>query len=400
MRRLWLIFSQAVTVALALLFVVVTLKPDWLPGSAQPLARPDIVSIIEAASPTPTLAASAPAGAGLVVASYAAAAQAAAPAVVSISSSRPAQRHPHADDPWFRYFFGQGNGRGTPVVGQGSGVIVSAQGHVLTNHHVIAGASEIEVLLLDGRRTEARVVGTDPETDLAVLKIDLPRLPSIVLATSDSARVGDVVLAIGNPFGLDHTVTSGIVSALNRTGLADSAFANFMQTDAAINPGNSGGALVDVQGRLVGINTAIYADRPGGGNQGIGFAIPVGLAREVMAALIEQGEVSRGWVGVEPRDFTPELAESLGMRSAQGALISGVLQGGPAAQGGLRPGDVVLRVAERPTPDARQLRNAVAALAPGSRARFDVQRKDQAVSVDVTIGKRPPPVAASGRNGQ
>ena len=327
----------------------------------------------------------------MVIGSYAAAAQAAAPAVVSISSSRPPSRHPHADDPWFRYFFGNGTQRESQVVGQGSGVIVSAQGHVLTNHHVIAGASEIEVLLLDGRRSPARVVGTDPETDLAVLKVDLARLPSIVFASSDSARVGDVVLAIGNPFGLDHTVTSGIVSALNRTGLADSAFAHFMQTDAAINPGNSGGALVDVQGRLVGINTAIYADRPGGGNQGIGFAIPVGLAREVMAALIEQGEVSRGWIGAEPRDFTPELAESLGMDRIEGALISGVLQGGPAATGGLRPGDVVLRVADKATPDARQLRNAVAALPPGTRAEFEVRRRDQALTVPITVGKRPAP---------
>jgi serine protease DegQ len=386
MRRLWLTFSQAVTVAVALLFVVATLKPDWLPRSGSS-GRPDIVSITQAIAPAAT-GASGVAGTW----TYASAAAAAAPAVVSIAVSRPGGRNPHANEPWFRHFFGNGEGRAPTVLGQGSGVIVSEQGYVLTNHHVIAGATDIEIGLLDGRRAPARVVGTDPETDLAVLKVDLDRLPAIVLAASDTSRVGDIVLAIGNPFGLDHTVTSGIVSALNRTGLSDSAFSNFMQTDAAINPGNSGGALVDVQGRLVGINTAIVASERGG-NQGIGFAIPVGLARDVMSALIEEGEVSRGWIGAEPRDLTPELAQTLGLRGTDGALLAGVLQSGPAGSSGLRPGDVVTRVGDQTILDARGLRAAVAGIRPGTDAEFAVWRRDRAVVVAVKVGKRPPPGA-------
>jgi serine protease DegQ len=400
MRRIWLIFSQAVTVAVAVLFVIVTLKPDWLPrgSGASSLARPDIVSITEALAPSS--AASGPVAGGLTAAgqaSFAAAVRAAAPAVVSISASRPSARHPHANDPWFRFFGGSPQSAVPQQLGLGSGVIVSPQGYLLTNNHVIQGATDIEVTLLDGRKAQARVVGTDAETDLAVLKIDLERVPSIVFAASDSTQVGDVVLAIGNPFGLAHTVTSGIVSALNRSGLGVNTFENFMQTDAAINPGNSGGALVDAQGRLVGINTAIYSRS--GGNQGIGFAIPVGLAREVMGSLIEDGEVSRGWIGAEPRDLTPELAQGLGVRADSGALIAGVLQSGPAAAAGIRPGDVVVKVQDQPIGSERELRNAVARLKPGSQAVFALQRRDQSVTVNLTVGKRPAPQAVVGGRG-
>jgi serine protease DegQ len=397
MRRLWLIFSQAVTVAVALLFVVATLKPAWLArgNNAAVSARPDIVSITEAFGP----GASSPAGAtagppGSVVSSFAPAVRAASPAVVSISASRPSVRNPHANEPWFR-FFGGSPSAAQQQLGLGSGVLVSPEGYLLTNNHVIQGATDIEVTLRDGRKALAKVVGTDAETDLAVLKIQLDGVPSIVFAASDSTQVGDVVLAIGNPFGLAHTVTSGIVSALNRSGLGVNTFENFLQTDAAINPGNSGGALVDVQGRLVGINTAIYSRS--GGNQGIGFAIPAGLAREVMSSLIEDGEVSRGWIGAEPRDLTAELAQGLGVKTSTGALIAGVLQSGPAAAAGLKPGDVVVKVQDEAIDTERELRNAVARLKPGSRATLTVWRREQSVELAVTIGKRPPPASANTR---
>ncbi len=401
MRRLWLIFSQAVTVAVAVLFVVITLKPDWLPrsSSAGVNGRPDIVSITEAMAPSlATSGAVAGSSTGIatpIVASFAPAVQAASPAVVSISASRPSARHPHANDPWFRFFGGSGTSALPQQLGLGSGVVVSPEGYLLTNNHVVQGATDIEVTLLDGRKAQAKVVGTDAETDLAVLKIDLRDVPSIVFAMSDSTRVGDVVLAIGNPFGLAHTVTSGIVSALNRSGLGVNTFENFMQTDAAINPGNSGGALVDVQGRLVGVNTAIYSRN--GGNQGIGFAIPVGLARDVMSSLIEDGEVSRGWIGAEPRDLTPELAQGLGVKADGGALIAGVLQSGPAAVAGLRPGDVVVKVQDQPVLNERELRNAVAKLKPGSRATVGVLRRDKELTLSLNVGKRPVPAAPNGR---
>jgi serine protease DegQ len=395
MRRLWLIFSQAVTVAVAVLFVLVTLKPAWLGrgNDAALSGRPDIVSITEALRPS-GMAASAAGPVSAAGASFAPAVQAASPAVVSISASRPSARHPHANEPWFR-FFGQAPQMQQPA-GLGSGVIVSPEGYLLTNNHVIQGATDIEVTLRDGRKAQAQVVGTDAETDLAVLKIKLQPVPSIVFAAGDSTQVGDVVLAIGNPFGLAHTVTSGIVSALNRSGLGVNTFENFLQTDAAINPGNSGGALVDVNGRLVGINTAIYSRS--GGNQGIGFAIPVGLAREVMSALIEDGEVSRGWIGAEPRDLTPELAQGLGLKNPGGALIAGVLQSGPAAAAGLRPGDVVVKVQDTAVDTERELRNAVAKLKPGSQASLQVWRRDQALNLKVTVGKRPVPSAPARSN--
>jgi Do/DeqQ family serine protease len=380
MRRLWLIFSQAVTVALALLFVVATLKPEWLERAPGQML-PQIVSI--AAVPDDA-AAGVPARGSL-----AGAAQRAAPAVVSIAASKALPKNPHADDPWFRFFFGQ---RGMPQApeaqrGLGSGVIVSPGGYLITNNHVIEGADEIEVQLADGRSASARLVGTDPETDVAVLKIDLDKLPAVVFGNSDQLRVGDLVLAIGNPFGVGQTVTSGIVSALGRNRLGLSTFENFIQTDAAINPGNSGGALVDASGNLVGINTAIFSRT--GGSLGIGFAIPASTARMVMESLVRDGKVVRGWIGVEPRDLTPDIAETLRLPVKSGVLITGVLQDGPASAGGIKPGDVVVKIGAKGVSNTTELLNAVAALPPGSEAAIGVQRGDQALDVTVKVAQRP-----------
>jgi len=382
LRKTWLVFSQAVTVTLAALFVVMTLKPEWLPRSAANGMLP-APTIIQAA---PALPAASGAGGGVPPSGYSAAARRATPAVVSIVASKMSRRNPHADDPRLRFFFGDGAAQ-QQQVGLGSGVIVSAEGYLLTNNHVIEGADEIEVQLADGRQGSASVIGTDPETDLAVLKIELPRLPVIAFGDAPSLQVGDVVLAIGNPFNVGQTVTSGIVSALGRNRLGLSTFENFVQTDAAINPGNSGGALVDASGNLVGINTAIFSRT--GGSLGIGFAIPVDTARQVMESLIREGKVTRGWIGVEPRDLTPEFAESFGLPVKQGALITGVLQDGPASKGGLKPGDVVVRIGDKAVANTQQLLAAVAALAPQTDAVIGVQRGSQALDVTVKVALRP-----------
>ena len=385
LRRLWLLFAQSVTVALALLFVVSTLKPQWLPQGwlQRPAAVTEVLPAPRAAAPTDAQPPAAPG-------SYSQAARRAAPAVVSVVASKSSRTPAQAQDPWFRFFFGSGRGQSLhPQVGLGSGVIVSAKGFVLTNNHVIEGADDIDVQLADGRQARARLVGTDPETDLALLQITLEQLPVIDLGDAQAMQVGDVVLAIGNPFNVGQTVTSGIVSALGRNRLGLSTFENFIQTDAAINPGNSGGALVDVAGRLIGINTAIYSRN--GGSMGIGFAIPVDSARQVMEALLRDGQVTRGWIGVEPRDLSAEMAASLRLPVSQGVLITGVLQDGPASRGGLRPGDVVTAIADKPVTNTAQLLAAVAALPPRSEASIAVQRGDQALQLKLLVAQRPKP---------
>jgi Do/DeqQ family serine protease len=387
MRKTWLLFSQAVTVAVAMLFVVATLKPEWIRRGNNVVALPSVVTI--AAAPTTPAASGAVMGVTTVM-SYSAAARQASPAVVSITASKAPPRSPRNDDPIFRYFFGdrQQQSQLEPQVGLGSGVIVSSDGYLLTNNHVIDGADDIEVMLADGRQARAKLVGTDPETDVAVLKVELDKVPAITFGDADKVQVGDVVLAIGNPFGVGQTVTSGIVSALGRNQLGINVFENFIQTDAAINPGNSGGALVDAAGNLLGINTAIYSRT--GGSLGIGFAIPVSTARQVMEALIKDGRVTRGYLGVEQRDLTPEIAQTLKLPIQHGVLITGVLQSGPASAGGLRPGDVVVSIGDMPVTSTRQLLNAVAALRPQAVAALGVQRGDKALGLNVTVGQRPP----------
>jgi Do/DeqQ family serine protease len=394
MRKSWLLFSQTVTVAVALLFVVETLKPEWLPqrGVAGIPAQPVGPSASAAAPAVPLAPPVQPLAlvGGVVASSYSAAAKRASPAVVSITASRAPVQTPRTDDPLFRFFFGDRARRMQEErqVGLGSGVIVSPVGYLLTNNHVIDGADDIEVALADGRTAKAKLVGTDPDSDVAVLKIELDRLPAISFGNIDNAQVGDVVLAIGNPFGVGQTVTAGIISALGRTQLGINTFEDFIQTDAAINPGNSGGALVDANGNLLGINTAIFSRS--GGSLGIGFAIPVSTARQVMESLIKEGRVVRGWIGVEPRDLTPEIAQTLNLPIRQGVLITGVLQNGPASAGGIRPGDVVVAIAGKPIANTSQLLNAVAGLKPQSTAAIGVRRGDRELDLRVTVAQRPP----------
>jgi Do/DeqQ family serine protease len=379
-RRTWLVFSQAVTAAVAVLFVVLTLKPEWLPGGR--------AGVVQAVLPSPTLLQiSAPAvPASGVTGGYALAARRAAPAVVSVTATKVARKNPHADDPRFKFFFGDGGLAPQQQVGLGSAVIVAPEGYLLTNHHVVEDATDIEVQLADGRTARAKLVGSDAETDIALLKIELDKLPVIALGDVRALSVGDAVLAIGNPFNVGQTVTAGIVSALDRK-QTGTPYQNFIQTDAAINPGNSGGALVDANGALVGINTAIFSRS--GGSMGIGFAVPVDTAREVMEALVRGGTVRRGWIGVEPRDLSAELADSLNLPVKSGVLITGVLQSGPAAQGGVRPGDVVVKVGDKPVRNTADLFAAVAALPIHQPARLGLQRGAQALEVQVKVGERP-----------
>ena len=382
MQRLWLIFAQAATVAVAVLFVVSTFRPEWLPSRAGPS-----LAVVQAPSTGPLP----PVSAG---GSYHAAVQRAAPSVVNIFTSKEIQspRHPLLSDPLFRRFFGdQLPDDGSRASSLGSGVIVSDNGYVITNHHVVEAADEIEVALADGKKLLAKVVGNDPETDLAVLRVDAESLPAITFGSSDALKVGDVVLAIGNPFGVGQTVTSGIVSALGRTGLGINTFENFIQTDAAINPGNSGGALVDAGGNLVGINTAIFSRS--GGSMGIGFAIPVSTAKMVLEQIVKTGTVTRGWIGVEVQELTPALAESFKLPSARGALIAGVLRGGPADKAGVKPGDVLVEVEGRPVADPTSMLNVIAALAPGKPAKMKLKRQEKELDATVTVGRRPKPQA-------
>jgi serine protease DegQ len=380
MRRLWLLFAQTVTVGLAVWFIVATLKPGWISHS-----RTD-----GAATALQTQTAPTPATTGAGSASYREGAQRAMPAVVNIFTSKGARpsRNPFMDDPFLRKFFGDRQGEQEDKQSSlGSGVIISPNGYILTNNHVVESADEIEIALADGRKVDAKLVGTDPETDLAVIKVDLKNLPFITLAQVDQAQVGDVVLAIGNPFGVGQTVTMGIVSALGRNHLGINTFENFIQTDAAINPGNSGGALVDVHGNLLGINTAIYSRT--GGSLGIGFAIPVSTAKTVMESIIRTGQVVRGWIGVEPQDITPELAESFNLKRNSGTIIAGVLRNGPADRAGMRPGDILVEVNGRPVRDTTEMLNLIAQLEPGTRAKMKVVRRNEESSLDILVGTRP-----------
>ena len=382
MRKFWLLFSQTVTVLVAAFFVVATLKPQWV--ERRPFSGVSgLVSVIEA----PAISGQRSAGSGI---GFSAAAKIASAAVVSINTSKAAAKNPHAGDPWFKFFYGD-QGREEPQGGLGSGVIISPAGYILTNNHVIEGADEIEVILLDGRKSKAKVIGTDPETDLAILKVELDKLPVIVLGNSDLLQIGEPVLAIGNPFGVGQTVTGGIVSALGRNKLGINTFENFIQTDAAINPGNSGGALVDASGALMGINTAIYSRS--GGSMGIGFAIPVSTAKQVLESIVKDGQVTRGWIGVEPQELNAELMETFNVKTRDGVIITGVLQNGPAGQAGIKPGDVITAVNGKAVGNVTELLGAVAALKPGVAAPLSVQREGKTNEISVTPAKRQRPKA-------
>lgn len=396
LKRLWLIFAQAVTVALGVLFVVATLKPQWLQQARWREAQKAVTAQTArqiALPPSPP--------ASVVRAGFAQAARVAAPAVVSITASKAPARAGRGHEQLFGFPglpFGPRQPRSGPQLGLGSGVIISADGVLLTNNHVVEGAADIEVQLSDGRQAQARLIGTDPETDLAVLKIELSGLPVIPLGDASNLQVGDAVLAIGNPFNVGQTVTSGIVSALGRSQLGINTFENFIQTDAAINPGNSGGALVDGDGKLVGINTAIFSRS--GGSLGIGFAIPVDVARQVASSLLQDGVVARGWIGVQTRELTPELAEALKLGDAKtpirGVLVGGVVNDAPAARAGIKPGDVLTRIGSRAIATPTELLASVAALKPQSQVEVGVQRGSKAMTFSLGVGQRPrPPQRAS-----
>lgn len=377
-RRFWLLFAQAVTVALALYVVVAALRPEWLEFA------PTRVALGPPGQQVPVLQGPAQRPSG----SYRDAAARAMPAVVNILTSKSTREtHPLLKDPFFRRFFGDRMPPDEQMASLGSGVIVSSDGYILTNNHVIDGADVIEVGLADGRKAAARVVGTDPETDLAVIRIAERKLPVMVLGNPDAARVGDVVLAIGNPFGVGQTVTLGIISAMGRNNLHINHFENFIQTDAAINFGNSGGALVDTNGQLLGINSAIYSQT--GGSVGIGFAIPVSTAKMVLDSIVKHGQVVRGWIGVEPQDITPELAASFGLARSSGAIIAGVVRGGPADRAGMRPGDILVAVGGKQVANTSEMLKLIAALEPGEKAPLRILRKNRESTLDVTIGKRP-----------
>ncbi|HSH96669.1 MAG: Do family serine endopeptidase [Methylophilaceae bacterium] len=379
MRKLWLIFAQTVTVSLAVLFVVQTFHPNLLNS-------PDKTLVIKEATSTAKIGSAE---------SYSVAAKKAMPSVVNVFTSKKAEPNPHRqfmDDPLFRHFFGdQPDDQTQRENSLGSGVIVSSDGLIVTNHHVVESADEIEIALADGRTVPAKIVGTDPETDLAVVKVDVKGLPAITFANAEQSSVGDVVLAIGNPFGVGQTVTQGIISALGRSHLGINTFENFIQTDAPINPGNSGGALIDTQGNLVGVNSAIYSRS--GGSMGIGFAIPISLVKQVMEQIISQGSVTRGWIGIEAQDITPELAESFKLKQVRGSLIAGILRGSPAERAGLKPGDILLEINGNQVIDSSSMLNLISGLAPNKQATLVVARDEKEIKVPITIGKRPKPLS-------
>jgi serine protease DegQ len=378
MGKLWLILSQAVTATLAALFLVTLVKPDLLPWRAQ------VVEVRESAP------AAAPAPGSIRQNSFSEAARKAIPSVVNISATRQVRRrNPLLDDPAFQRFFGERFQLPPETqLSLGSGVIVSREGYILTNDHVVEGVTDIQVTLHDGRTTVGRIVGTDPDTDLAVVRISAPGLTPVTFGQSDQTRVGDIVLAIGDPFSVGQTVTMGIVSAVGREIGRTNPFGSFIQTDAAINPGNSGGALVDASGNLIGINTLIFSRS--GGYQGIGFAIPVSLAKRVMEQIIETGSVTRGWFGVDVADLTPELAESLALRTTQGAIVGAIERGSPAERGGIRLGDVIVGINGKDVPNSTVLLNAIAEIPPGRSVPVRLIRRNQEISVEVMVGRRKP----------
>ncbi len=382
-RNLLSFLIKSVITGLAAAFIIVALYPGLLKKGDT------VVEVKENNRPAAVTSGSS----AFAPSSYAKGVGQAAPSVVNIFTTKviTQRQHPLLNDPFMQRFFGD-NPQLAPrqrlESSLGSGVIISDKGYIITNNHVIDGADEIQIALSDGRSAQAQVVGSDPETDVAVLKIAMDKLPCIVIGQSDALQVGDVVLAIGNPFGVGQTVTHGIVSALGRNQLGINTFENFIQTDAAINPGNSGGALVNTEGELIGINTAIFSRS--GGSQGIGFAIPLSLARGVMEQIIEHGRAIRGWLGVEVQAITPQLAESFGLGAdVKGVIIAGVLSSSPADQAGIKPGDIVTLINDKPITEPAELLNTVAHAAPGENIKIVGLRNGSAFDLQAKVAERP-----------
>jgi Do/DeqQ family serine protease len=385
-RKLIVFIAQAIVVGLALAFLLTLFWPGLLRREATSVEVRETAEL-----------ASLPAGGPV---SYAAAVDRAAPAVVNINTAKvvTVQPNPLFKDPIFQQFFGRGPDSPRKRVERslGSGVIFSDQGYILTNHHVIGGADAIQVFLRDGRSAAAKVIGGDPETDLAVLKIDLKNLPAITLGKSERVRIGDVVLAIGNPFGVGQTVTMGIVSATGRSALGINTFENFIQTDAAINPGNSGGALVDAQGNLIGINTVIFSQT--GSSVGIGFAIPTSIAKGVMEQIITHGRPLRGWLGIEAQALTPELLEAFGLKKGtEGLVITTLYRNGPAHKAGVEPGDVLVAIDGKKAGDAREVLLAISSHKPGERIKLELMREGKPLTIEAIAGERPATQPRAGR---
>lgn len=397
MYRYWLIFTQAVTIVLALIFTISTIRPGWLGQQieiqSQPTAtvkvQPDAIleqrNFNKAQTPITTTV--------TVFTSYADAVKLAAPSVVNIYTTKrvTSPLRDLNDIPSLRPFIQEQNERQrlSDPTSLGSGVIASEKGYILTNYHVVEAADAIEVLLYDGQRAPAKFIGADPDTDLAVLQIELPGLQPIKTDPNQTLNIGDVVLAIGNPFGVGQTTTMGIISALERSGLGINTYENFIQTDAAINPGNSGGALINVNGSLIGINTAIYSESNSGGSLGIGFATPATTALKIMKEIIETGEVSRGWLGVEPQDVTADLAKAFNLPQIRGVIIASIAQQSPAAAVGLSVGDIIIKINDKQAINTRQMLNEVAALKPGTVVQFEVLRGGRVLKFQVTLAQRP-----------
>ncbi len=376
-RKLLLFILQAVAVGVLAAVLLLIFLPDYI------IDKRPVVEFLQDDSERPINVGSGPV-------SYAEAVRRASPAVVNIYTTKQVVANPSPlfDNPTFRRFFGDLNrSRERTQTSLGSGVIMSAQGYVLTNYHVIENADEIEVFLADGNTVSANVLGADPETDLAVLTIAVENLPGMVISDSTQLEVGDVVLAIGNPFGFGQTVTQGIISATGRDRLGINTFENFIQTDAAINPGNSGGALINAYGELVGINTAIFSKT--GGSQGIGFAIPIGLASDVMSQIIEHGRVIRGWLGLELQNLSPQLAESFGLADRIGVLVAGVVRQSPAYNAGIRPGDIILSFENKNIRDAKTIQNEIASSKPNTEISVSGLRRGKKFELQAKIAQRP-----------
>lgn len=396
MYRYWLIFTQAVTVVLALIFTISTIRPGWIDQQmeihTQPTAtvkiQPEAIQNNSNKPQTPMTATV------TVFTSYADAVKLAAPSVVNIYTTKRVTSPLRGlnDIPSLRPFIQEQNERQrlSDPTSLGSGVIASDKGYILTNYHVVEAADAIEVLLHDNRRAPAKFIGADPDTDLAVLQIDAANIQPIKTDPNQALNVGDVVLAIGNPFGVGQTTTMGIISALDRSGLGINTYENFIQTDAAINPGNSGGALINVNGNLIGINTAIYSESGGaGGSLGIGFATPASTALKIMDEIIENGKVSRGWLGVEPQDVTPDLAKAFNLPQVRGVIIASIGKESPAAATGLAVGDIIIKINDKQAINTRQMLNEVAVLKPGTVVKLEVLRGGRTLSFDVTLAQRP-----------